>query len=642
MTDNTQDTAFKNINYNNKTVSVPLPTRMKEIDTDHDFYNNIIDASQNGIVDLNSINNFTNISRSRDTIYDLLDLMCEDPIIASAVEIYTSDACETNDNGNIMWCESDDPACLTTVNMLLNSLNIDKNSHNWVYNLVKYGDIYLRLYRQSEYDPVVDKKKEDNKLNEDLLNEDIILKIFSKNDRYAEYMELVKNPAEVFDLQRFGKSYGYLRTHINHTKNLQNDILDTYNQSQFMYKFKKNDVDVFPATEFVHACLDDDTDRIEEEVIIGNDLEEDNPLTAKLTFKVRRGKSILYNSFKIWRELSLLENAVLLNRLTKSSIVRTVSVEVGDMEKSQVRNLMNRIKGMIEQKSSINTNASIKEYTNPGPMENVIYVPTHEGKGAITTSSIGGDVEVGNLDDLGYWKKKLFASIGIPGQYLGDTEDNTGFNGGTSLSLISSRYAKTIKHIQNVYIQAITDAINLMLLDRGLVKYINKFQLRMQAPTTQEEKDRKDNMNNTISIISSVMSLIEVIEDPITKLKILKTLLARAINNEDVISIIQEEIDKLEEQNAGGATVETGDDFGGGDLGGLGGDFGGDLGGDLGGDTGGSTEMDFGGDELPTGEEAGVETPPEESFYSNRGGKELLQEDNLPSWDDLGVSYNSI
>ena len=305
------------------------------------------------------------------------------------------------------------------------------------------------------------------------------------------------------------------------------------------------------------------------------------------------------------------------------------------MEKSQVRNLMNRIKGMIEQKSSINANTSIKEYTNPGPMENVIYVPTHGGTGAITASSIGGDVEVGNLDDLDYWKKKLFASIGIPGQYLGDTDDATGFNGGTSLSLISSRYAKNVKHIQNTYLQALTDAINLMLLDRGLVKYINKFVLRMQAPTTQEEKDRKDNMNNTISIISSVMGLLDVIEDSTTKLKILKAMLSNAINNEDVITLIQEEIDKLDEQNAGGGDMGGSDEFGD-DLGG--GDFGGDLGGDLG---GGSTEMDFGGDlggeaggeELPTGEEAGMETEtsPEESFYSNRGGKELLQEDNLPS-----------
>ena len=47
-------------------------------------------------------------------------------------------------------------------------------------------------------------------------------------------------------------------------------------------------------------------------------------------YTVRRGQSLLYNVFKIWRELSLLENSMLLNRVTKSSIIRVVNVEIGD------------------------------------------------------------------------------------------------------------------------------------------------------------------------------------------------------------------------------------------------------------------------------------------------------------------------
>jgi hypothetical protein len=50
------------------------------------------------------------------------------------------------------------------------------------------------------------------------------------------------------------------------------------------------------------------------------------------------------------------------------------------------------------------------EYTNPGPIENNIYVPTHEGIGAITTSQIGGDVDVKSLADLSYYQDKLFGS----------------------------------------------------------------------------------------------------------------------------------------------------------------------------------------------------------------------------------------
>lgn len=315
-----------------------------------------------------------------------------------------------------------------------------------------------------------------------------------------------------------------------------------------------------------------------------------------------------------------------------------MNVEVGDMESSEVKKLLQRIKMMIEQKSAIKQGTSLTEYTNPGPIENTVYMPVHEGKGAINTQQVGGDVDVGDLTDLDYWKKKLFSAIGIPGQYLGDTDDNTGFNGGTSLSLISSRYAKSIKHIQNIYIQAITDIVNLILLDSGKKDYINKFELHMQQPTTQEEKDRKDNLNTSISVVQNVLSLLDAnMEDPVKKLGITKSMLADVLNNQEVIEYIQEEMDRLKE----GAPVgeAEGGDMTGGDLGGA------DIG-DLGmgaedfapEDSGESEPMDMG------GEEGGAEEAPagEESFYSGRGSSVINERDNLPSFESLGVSYNNI
>ncbi len=334
-----------------------------------------------------------------------------------------------------------------------------------------------------------------------------------------------------------------------------------------------------------------------------------------------------------------MENAVLLNRITKSSIVRTVSVEVGDMEKDDVRNLLQRIKQLVEQKSAINVNNSLENYTNPGPIENTIYVPTHDGKGAITTAQIGGDVNVGDLVDLDYFKNKMYGSIGIPKQYLGDTDDATGFNGGTSLSLVSSRYAKTVKRIQNAFIQALTDAINLMLLDKGLNTYINKFTLKMQAPTTQEEKDRKENLSSSINNIREIMSLVDIIEDNSIKLNILKSLLSDTISDVSVTSAIQGEIDRLKAENEGeteeSADSDTGDDFG------LD-DFGGDI--DFGGSDNGGGELPTAGEAMGGGESGGSEPmevaeEPEENFSSGEGGELLNEENNLPTWEELGLSY---
>lgn len=239
---------------------------------------------------------------------------------------------------------------------------------------------------------------------------------------------------------------------------------------------------------------------------------------------------------------------MLLNRITKSSIVRIINVEVGDMPKEMVGPHLQGIKALMEQKAAINEGNSIQEYTNPGPIENNIYVPINNGKGAITTDQVGGDVNISQIPDIEYFQNKFFGAMRIPKQYFGLTEDGAGFNGGESLAIISSRYAKMIKRIQNSIIQAITSAINLMLIDKGLNQYINKFTIKMQPPTTQEEVDRRENTTSKIQIVSDVMNLVSDIEDPTTKLKILKSLLSSVISDPEVISLLQDEISRLEDQ----------------------------------------------------------------------------------------------
>jgi len=100
--------------------------------------------------------------------------MLEDPTIAAVIEIYCEDATETNDKGQIMWVESSDKKVTEYVNYLLNDLNIEKNIYRWANCLVKYGDVYLRLYHESEYqdDDLFGKKEKET------LNENVVLTAF--------------------------------------------------------------------------------------------------------------------------------------------------------------------------------------------------------------------------------------------------------------------------------------------------------------------------------------------------------------------------------------------------------------------------------------------------------------------------------
>ena len=572
---------------------IPVPETNIGIDTQDDFYKTLAEAGTANAIDISAIESFSQLSQNRETLYQVLDTMSEDPTIAGALEIYAEDVTQPNDTGDIVWCESSDPDVSKFVTFLLNSLNVNKNIYGWAHSLIKYGDLYLRLYRQSDFDDALfgndsadDKENSDRKSltekfnhiddSSNSLNENVVIKAYKKSDNFINYVEQVPNPGEMFELTKFGKSYAYIKT--NTTPTPLNKDVQLSNSSYYTYRFKRNDVEVYNAVTYVHACLQDDTPRTPEQIQLYNVYSDDNN-NDLYTYQVRRGQSILYNTYKIWRQMMLLENALLLNRITKSSILRVIEVEVADMPKERVGPHLQRIKSLVEQKSSITDGNNMSEYTNPGALENNIYVPTHNGVGAINTQQIGGDVNVRDIADIEYFKQKLYSSLRIPKQFLGDTEDSTGFNGGTSLSIVSSRYAKTVRRLQATLCQVITDCINILLLDRGQDAMVNKFTIAMQAPVTQEELDKRDNVAAKVQLSDDVLRMVESIEDEVVKLKILKALLSNAITNQEVIELIQEYIDDKEaeqEENPEENNVSDNDDdifgddedfdFGGGDF----------------------------------------------------------------------------
>ena len=517
------------------TKAVPKPETNIGIDTGDTLFQNIVSSGEASSLDMSQVEAFTRVSQNREQVYRLIDSMCEDPTVSAVLETYAEDATEYNDQGKIVWAESADSEIGKYITFLLDSLNVDKHIYGWVYSLCKYGDLYLRLFRESEVkDAFFDSEDDSN-----VLNEDINIISFSKNDRFVNYIERVPNPAEMFELTKFGKTYGFIKADAD-TFSKENN----WQNATYRYKFKKKDIDIYSAKEFVHACLEDNSSRNPEEVniFVGETDEE----TDSYAYTVRRGQSLLYNVFKVWRQLMLLKNSVLLNRLTKSSVVRVVSVEVADMPKAQVEHRLRSVKNLIEQKSAFNEGKSMSEYTNPGPIENNVYVATRNGVGAVSTSQIGGDVDVKSLADLEYFNNEFYGALRVPKQYFGWTDDATGFNGGTSLSIISSRYAKMIKRIQNTVIQAITDIVNLLLIDRGLGNYVNKFTIHMLPPTTQEEIDRRDNMSSKVQLASDIMNMLSDIEDPVAKLKIIKSLIVNIISDTDIVDILQGQIDAIE------------------------------------------------------------------------------------------------
>ena len=520
--------------YGNKIKKVTPEGKESDVGISDVMYDNIIQSGINSTIDLSGINSLSQQATTRNEMYNIYDTMCEDGQISAVIKTYAEDATQRNAEGNIVWATSNDSNIAYLINYYIDSLNIDKNIYKWAYSLCKYGDLYIRLYRESEYDDAIFGKKNRN------LTEDVKIKAFKKNDKYAHYVEMVTNPAEMFELTKFGKTVGFIKSPVDGV------IVRSQNNIDFMnyaYKFKRNDITIYPPTEFVHAAIEDNVSRYEESVnIFLNDSDYDNDNNA-YSYTVKRGQSLLSNVYKTWRELQLLEASVLLNRVTKSSIVRLINVEVGDMPKENVAKTLMGIKQMIEQKAAINKGSGMSEYTNPGPIENNVYVPTHDGVGAISTTQIGGDVDVKSLADLEWYLNKLYGSLQVPKNFFSQNDDAAGFNGGQSLTIISSRYAKTVKHVQNILTQLLKDIFNLILLDKGLDSYINNFEVHIQPPVTQEDIDRMENQSTKVQLSRDIMDMLSDIEDAPARLKILKSLMKNIVTDPDIIKELDEQIE---------------------------------------------------------------------------------------------------
>lgn len=275
-----------------KTKAVPVPEQNIGITLNAGVADIISELGTASKVDLSVLNSFTQVSQRRDELYKLLDMMGEDPTIAAILETYAEDATEYNDNGQIVWVEAADSKINQYISFLLDSMQVDKNIYKWVYSLCKYGDLYLQLFRKSEYTKddffITEKDKE-------TLNEEVNINLYKESDPYVHYVEMVPNPAQMFELTRFGKTSGYIRTDI---KTISNNANQLYSDSLYQYKFKKSDINIFNGDKFVHASLEDNSSRSPEEVKLFLDEQKFNE-DSGTSYTVKRGQSLLYSVHKI-------------------------------------------------------------------------------------------------------------------------------------------------------------------------------------------------------------------------------------------------------------------------------------------------------------------------------------------------------
>lgn len=507
----------------------------KNNDDENNLYFNIdknvdtIRDSNDDLLNMNEINKFRLLKSNRNEKFNSFDLMSQDSRVASILNMYADDCTQYNQSSKIIWAESSDQNCADFVNRLIDNLQLNKHAWSHIYSLCKYGDLYLELFYDEE------------KIN----NTNGTNNYFRPNgSTIEERIEMVRNPGSMFDLISHGKTSFYVKVNSNE------ENYEAISQGMQMYQnsSKPEDNCLYPPDKFIHISLNDAFNRFTNKYIL------QNTETGKdEEFDIKEGTSILANAFKTWSELNLLEDSVLLNRLSKSAIIRLIQIEVGNTEGEDVQEVLKSLRDKISRSRYFDkTTGDFKNQANPGPLENIIYHATHKGNGAITHSTIGGDVNVKDLADVDYFLEKFAQSFPIPVAYLKQkNDDGGGLSAGTSLTKFDAKYGRTLKRIQSAYISGIIDLINVYAYKKGLSDYMNMFTIKMVSPSAVEDNERDEKLKNHTDMIRDIMQVINDQDEaynPQTKKKMIAYLAQTLLQDQGLTDILQEDLNENENQ----------------------------------------------------------------------------------------------
>lgn len=326
------------------------------------------------------------------------------------------------------------------------------------------------------------------------------------------------------------------------------------------------------------------------------------------------GTSMLEKARRIWKQLLLSEDAMLIYRVTRAPERRIFKIFVGNIDEKDVPAYVNNIANNFKRSPVIDQNTGqIDTRYNQMAQDQDYFIPVRDANAPSPIDTLPGATNLSEIADIQYLQKKLFTALRVPKPFLGFEEAN---GEGKNLALQDIRFARTINRIQQAMLQELNKIAIIHLYILGLEDELENFTLTLNNPSTQAEmlkveqtqlkvtlyKDAVSDAGNGFGSMSMTRAKKEILgmseEEIRTDLEQQRLEKAAAAEMEQTATIIKktgifDRVDKLYGDFStltGGASAEgggeEGGDTGGEDLGGFGADTGGDLGG-FGADTGG-------------------------------------------------------
>jgi hypothetical protein len=365
---------------------------------------------------------------SRLQLFRDYDMMDNDPIISSVMDIYADESTVKDEFGQVLSIKSKNEQIQDILhNLFYDILNVEFNLWPWVRNMVKYGDLFLFLDIDEKYGVV----------------NVIPLSI------YETIRIEGQDPGNPFSVKF----------------KVENDFLN----------LGKKEFDNY---EIAHFRLLSDTNFLP------------------------YGKAMIEGGRRIWKQLQLMEDAMLIHRIMRAPDKRKVLVDIGNIPPAEIDTHMQRIIDRMKKVPLMDPKTG--DYNLRYNMMNItedFYLPVRGKDSGTDITNLPG-LQFNAIEDVEYLRNKLMAAFKVPKSFLGYEEDNSGK---ASLAAQDVRFARTIERIQRIMVSELTKIAIIHLYVQGFTdEDLIDFELEMSSPSVIFEQEKLNLWKEKIQLAKDI------------------------------------------------------------------------------------------------------------------------------------------
>jgi len=217
------------------------------------------------------------------------------------------------------------------------------------------------------------------------------------------------------------------------------------------------------------------------------------------------GRSMLEPARKTWKQLTLMEDAMMIHRIMRAPEKRIFKIDVGNIPPGEVDQHMRNIIDQMKKVPYIDQNTG--DYNLKFNMQNMLedyYLPVRGGQSGTEIDSLSG-MEFGGIDDIEYLKNRMMAALKVPKAFIGYEE---GVEGKATLAQQDIRFARTVERIQKIAVSELTKIAIVHLYTQGYegADLVN-FELELTTPSVIYEQEKAALWTEKTSLVSSMKEL---------------------------------------------------------------------------------------------------------------------------------------